>query len=141
MIYFHSETNFQLKKKNNFKHWIKRIAQCENRRVGELNYIFCDNAYLLEINLQYLQHDTYTDIITFDNSVEDIIAGDIFISVEMVKDNAIEFGVTFEEELIRVLSHGVYHLCGYKDKTDEEAQQMRAKEAEAIVFSKEMNLL
>ena len=77
-----------------------------------MNYIFCDNAYLLDINVQYLQHDTYTDIITFDYSEDNMIAGDIFISVEMVSENAKEFAVSFEEELLRVLSHGVYHLCG-----------------------------
>lgn len=141
MIYFHSETSFQLKNKNSYKKWLKEIAKNEGRRVGELNYIFCDNAYLLDINVQYLQHDTYTDIITFDYSEDNMIAGDIFISVEMVSENAKEFAVSFEEELLRVLSHGVYHLCGYKDKTKIEAQEMRKKEEEAIRLSKEMNLL
>ena len=91
MIYFHSETSFQLKNKNSYKKWLKEIAKNESRRVGELNYIFCDNAYLLDINVQYLQHDTYTDIITFDYSEDNMIAGDIFISVEMVSENAKEF--------------------------------------------------
>lgn len=141
MIYFHSETSFQLKNKNSYKKWLKEIVKNESRRVGELNYIFCDNAYLLDINVQYLQHDTYTDIITFDYSEDNMIAGDIFISVEMVTENAKEFAVSFEEELLRVLSHGVYHLCGYKDKTEIEAQEMRKKEEEAIKLSKDMNLL
>lgn len=141
MIYFHSECSFQLKPKNNYKKWLKEVVSREGKRVGELNYIFCDNPYLLEINLQYLQHNTYTDIITFDYSEEDLISGDIFISVEMVQENAQEFGVSFEEELVRVLSHGVYHLCGYKDKTDAESKQMRKKEEEAIALSRKMSLL
>jgi rRNA maturation RNase YbeY len=104
----------------------------ESSFLGTLNYIFCDDAYLVEINLQYLNHNTLTDIITFDYSDESRVSGDIFISIERVRDNAKDFKVGFEEELKRVMSHGVLHLLGYNDKTDEEKHSMRNKENEMI---------
>lgn len=132
MILFYSETNFQLKQKRVYKKWLSAVAEAEGFRVGDLNYIFCDDAYLLELNQKYLNHDTLTDIITFDYVEGLLLSGDIFISVERVRENASIFCVPFENELLRVLSHGVLHLCGYKDKTDKEAALMRQKEASAI---------
>jgi len=97
-----------------------------------LNYIFCDDDYLHEINVKYLDHDDYTDIISFENSVGNILHGDIFISTERVQENAEKFNIEFEEELLRVMAHGLLHFCGYKDKTKEEASLMRKKEDEKI---------
>lgn len=107
---------------------IEAVLSNENRTLGEINYIFCSDEYLLNINKQYLKHDYYTDVISFDYSEDDIISGDIFISVDTVKDNAKEYDVKFEKELARVMVHGVLHFIGYKDKTDEDAKQMRQKE-------------
>jgi rRNA maturation RNase YbeY len=131
--FFSEETPFQLKQKLNRKRWLKEIADGENYSINELNYIFCTDEYLYEINVEYLNHDTYTDIITFDNSeIEDEIEGDIFISIERVKDNASKHEVSIEDELSRVISHGLYHLIGYKDKKKTEAELMRSKEEFAI---------
>ena len=107
---------------------IETVLSNENRTLGEINYIFCSDEYLLNINKQYLNHDYYTDVISFDYSEDNIISGDIFISVDTVKDNAKEYDVEFEKELARVMVHGVLHFIGYKDKTDEDAKQMRQKE-------------
>ena len=96
--------------------------------MGAVNCIFCDDRYLHKLNVEFLKHDTYTDIITFDYSVGNELIGDVYISVERVKENAVTFNVTFENELKRVLIHGLLHLCGYKDKTVQEAEKMRAKE-------------
>ena len=110
------------------------MAEKEGKKIDELNYIFVDDNALLEINKQFLAHETYTDIITFDNNDDDddYLEGDIFISIERVKDNADMFNVTFEEELYRVISHGMLHLCGYKDKTEADKKIMRRKENETI---------
>ena len=132
MILFHSETDFILSKKMIFKRWLTELAKLEGYRIGDINYIFCDDNYLLEINIKYLNHNTLTDIITFDFVEKHILTGDIYISIERVKDNAVIFSVPFEQELLRVLAHGVLHLCGYKDKTDDEAAVMREKEEFAI---------
>lgn len=107
---------------------IETVLANENRTLGEVNYIFCSDEYLLNINKQYLNHDYYTDVISFDYSEDGIISGDIFISVDTVKDNAKEYEVEFEKELARVMVHGVLHFIGYKDKTDEDAKLMRQKE-------------
>ena len=113
------------------RQWLKRQAEGEGYAVGELNYIFCSDEYILQVNKDYLKHDYYTDIITFDQSEEEgILAGDIFISVERVNDNAGQLGVLPEQEMRRILVHGLLHLCGYGDKSAEEAIQMRAKEEE-----------
>lgn len=132
MILFYSETNFILHQKLIYKKWLQALAHKEQKKLGNINYIFCDDDYLLNLNLQYLQHDTLTDIITFDYCEEDIIAGDIYISIERVRENAVIFKVSFDEELLRVLAHGIMHLCGYKDKSDEDAARMRQKENFAI---------
>lgn len=107
---------------------IEKLAESENRTLGDISYILCSDNYLLEINRQYLNHDYFTDVITFDYSEENVISGDIFISVDTVADNAKEYNVTFEKELERVMVHGVLHLVGYNDKSDSEVKQMRAKE-------------
>ncbi|MFV8837238.1 rRNA maturation RNase YbeY [Salinimicrobium soli] len=132
MINFYSENDFQLTEETAYSSWIKRVVASEERKLGEVNYIFCDDEYLLKINQQYLDHDTYTDIISFDNSLGNILGGDIFISTQRVKENADEYKVPFEEELRRVMAHGVLHFCGYKDKTGEQKEQMRAKEDEKM---------
>ena len=107
---------------------IEKLAESENRTLGDISYILCSDNYLLEINRQYLNHDYFTDVITFDYSEDNVISGDIFISVDTVADNAKEYNVTFEKELERVMVHGVLHLVGYNDKSDSEVKQMRAKE-------------
>ncbi|WP_029036376.1 rRNA maturation RNase YbeY [Salinimicrobium xinjiangense] len=132
MINFYSENDFELEGIQSYEKWVKEVITSEEKKTGEISFIFCDDDYLLEINKKYLDHDTYTDIISFDNSVGNILNGDIFISTQRVEDNAGAYGVTFEEELRRVIIHGVLHLCGYKDKAAEEAELMRAKEDEKM---------
>ncbi|MFK8275056.1 rRNA maturation RNase YbeY [Capnocytophaga cynodegmi] len=133
MITFNYETEFELPEQETvFQTWIEKIIASEEKELGELNYIFCDDNYLHQINVQYLDHDTLTDIITFDYTEEQTISGDIFISVERVADNAKDFNVDFQAELLRVMAHGVLHLCGYKDKSDAESKQMRSKEEEKM---------
>lgn len=130
-IFFHyKETDFRIENlQNQLVEWVSQCAETERFVISNLNYIFCSDEYLLQINKDYLNHDTYTDIVTFDNSEEEqVIEGDLFISIDRVKENALAFKVTFNEELCRVMIHGVLHLMGYKDKTDEEKKQMRAKE-------------
>ena len=127
-ILFHSECDFTLSKQDARSRWIINSIIEESKRVGELSFIFCTDEYLLEKNIQFLNHNTYTDIITFDYCEGDIISGDIFVSIERVTENANEFGVNFEDELDRVLIHGVLHLAGYQDKSKEEINTMREKE-------------
>lgn len=132
MVIFNYETDFQLENESKYEDWIDSIIESEDKDPGEINYIFCDDDYLLEINKQYLDHDTLTDIISFDYCIGDLISGDIFISIDRVKDNAQEYDVSFNNELLRVMSHGILHYCGYKDKTQDEQLLMRAKEQEKI---------
>ncbi|MFC0781182.1 rRNA maturation RNase YbeY [Flavobacterium sp. HJSW_4] len=132
MINFNYETDFTLGDEQAFSDWLSAIIVSEKKSEGEINYIFCDDEYLHKINVEYLDHDTLTDIISFDYTVGNELNGDIFVSVERVADNAKDFNVSFAEELKRVLSHGILHYCGYKDKTDEDAQLMRAKEEEKM---------
>jgi probable rRNA maturation factor len=134
MISFNYELPFELVKEDTYADWIETVILSEERELGELNYIFCDDEYLLNINKQYLDHDYYTDIISFDYSVGNCITGDLFISIYRVKENASEFNVTFEEELKRVIIHGILHYCGYKDKLPEEEAKMRLKEEEKILM-------
>ncbi|GEN75599.1 rRNA maturation RNase YbeY [Chryseobacterium hagamense] len=108
--------------------WLEEIILSEEKKLGEINYIFCDDDYLLKVNQDYLQHDYYTDIITFDYVKGRTISGEIFVSLQRISDNASTLFKNYEEELRRVLAHGILHLCGYKDKTEEEEKQMRAKE-------------
>ena len=132
MISFNYETDFELENEAQYEDWISRIIESEGFDEGEINYIFCDDEYLHKINVEYLEHDTLTDIISFDYTVGNLIQGDIFVSVERVKDNANDFNVSFEEELKRVLSHGVLHYCGYKDKSPKDEALMRSKEEEKM---------
>jgi rRNA maturation RNase YbeY len=127
-IFFHSECDFKPESISHLDSWIKDAIANEQKILGEINYIFCDDDYLLEKNQTYLNHDTYTDIITFDYSEENSVSGDIFISIERLKENARKFAVPFDTELRRVMIHGVLHLIGYKDKSDKEKKLMREKE-------------
>lgn len=132
MIEFNYENDFIINNENDYSNWIENIITSEKKSLGEINYIFCDDDYLLDINIKHLNHDTYTDIITFNYCEDQNISGDIFISTERVKENASIYEVSFDEELLRVMSHGVLHLIGYNDKTDEEEKIMRQKEDEKI---------
>ena len=126
------DITFTLKDKLKIKAWIKRIIEAEKKTLGELNFVFTSNANLLNINVQFLNHNTYTDIITFDYCEAQQINGDIIISVERVRENAGTFNSPFENELKRVIIHGVLHLCGYKDKSKKDAELMRRKENVAL---------
>ena len=128
MINFNYETEFKLDLEEPISSWITETILQENFKLEEINYVFCDDEYLHKLNVEFLNHDTLTDIISFDYSVGKIIQGDIFVSVERVADNAKDFGVSFDDELKRVIIHGVLHNCGYKDKTDTDAKSMREKE-------------
>jgi probable rRNA maturation factor len=134
MINFNYETDFTLDNEEAIAAWLTNVITSENKKEGEINYIFCDDEYLHKINLEYLNHDTLTDIISFDYTMGNEISGDVFVSVERVKDNANDFNVAFDEELKRVLVHGVLHYCGYKDKGEAEEQLMRSKEDEKIAL-------
>jgi len=133
MIEFNYETDFILDDETSLKNWINAVASEQEFELGEINYIFCDDAYLHKLNVEFLDHDTLTDIISFDNSLGKLLNGDIFISVERVKDNAAEFKVSFREELQRVMIHGILHYMGYKDKSEGEKEEMRKQENLAIL--------
>lgn len=128
MIEFNYETEFRLEDESSIVKWVSDAIKLEGFKVGDINYVFCDDQYLHKINLEFLNHDTLTDIISFDYSIGKIIQGDIFISIERVMENAEEFGQPFEKELRRVIIHGVLHYCGYRDKSENESLEMRAKE-------------
>jgi len=132
MISFNYETDFEIADASAYEKWISEVISSEGKKEGEISYIFCDDEYLLQINQQYLDHDTLTDIISFDYTVGNELGGDIFISVERVRENAGDFGVDFDVELRRVMAHGVLHYCGYKDKTEAEEVVMRNKEEEKM---------
>ena len=128
MISFNYETDFKLDNEDQISRWISNTIEEENCNEGEINYIFCSDDYLHKINVEFLNHDTLTDIISFDYSVGKELHGDIYISVDRVKENALEFNTTFADELARVIIHGILHYCGYKDKTEADADLMRSKE-------------
>lgn len=139
-IYFSSEnTNFDLKGKMKVKKWITDIIKAQGQKVGDISYVFCDDDYLIQVNREYLDHDTYTDIITFDYVEGKIVSGDILISVDRVKENAQLFNTTFEQELHRVIIHGILHLLGQADKSDEDAAMMHKKEEAALALWNSMN--
>lgn len=129
-IQFHSENiSFVLRQKEKTRQWVKAAIQEEGFRAGDINFIFCDDEYLHKINMQYLDHDTYTDIVTFDNSEhEDRVDSDLFISVERTAENAVKLGVSGTDELHRVMIHGIMHLCGYFDKKPKDKKRMTEKE-------------
>ncbi|MFD2203851.1 rRNA maturation RNase YbeY [Shivajiella indica] len=138
ILFFEEDIKFSLRGKNKYKNWLKSIAATKGLFIRNLNYIFCSDEYLYQINMEYLNHKTYTDIITFDNSEDNkIIEGDIFISIERVKDNAERENVTFEKELQRVISHGLLHLMGYKDKSNADKAMMRQMEERALAMMDE----
>ena len=126
--YFFEDTSFVYKGKARNNRWLKLVAESEIRRLGEVNIIFCSDPYILDINLRYLQHDYFTDIITFDYCEGDKLSGDLFISVDSVRENALFYGTEFEEELHRVIVHGLLHLTGYDDHSEAEKKVMRSKE-------------
>lgn len=126
--------DFELPQVEKVKKWVSQVVQLRGKRVGNISYLFCDDEHLLGVNQQFLNHDTYTDIITFDYVVADLISGDIMISVDRVGENAEKFGVPFEQELHRVVIHGVLHLLGQGDKSDAEAVEMRRQEEEALAL-------
>ena len=132
MITFNSETPFAPKNQNKLAEWISNVILSEGFEVGEINYIFCDDIYLHKINQEFLKHDTYTDIISFDYTLGKEVGGDIFISIERVLENAEKFNEVFENELHRVMIHGVLHFMGYKDKTKKDKILMRTQENEKI---------
>ena len=132
IINFYFENDFNLNDHDSYEEWLKKVISSEEKELEEVSYIFCDDQYLLEINQKYLNHDTYTDIISFDSCIGNILQGDIFISTERVSENSVEYGVEFQEELRRVMAHGILHFCGYKDKSEEEQSLMRQKEEEKM---------
>lgn len=127
-IVFSSANEFELRQEKSIRNWLLSTIESENKTLGEIGFVFCDDAFLLNLNQEYLQHDTFTDIISFDYSFGNTLQGEIYISTERVKENAKKYDNSFENELRRVMVHGVLHLCGYKDKTTEEKEKMRQKE-------------
>jgi probable rRNA maturation factor len=132
MINFNYESEFTIDNEEAIATWLSAVILSENKNEGEINYIFCDDEYLHKINLEYLNHDTLTDIISFDYTMGNEISGDIFVSIERVLDNAKDYNTLFEDELKRVLVHGILHYCGYKDKSEDDEVLMRNKEDEKI---------
>lgn len=132
MISFNYENDFELGNEDAYADWISRVILSENKKEGDINFIFCDDEYLHKLNVEYLEHDTLTDVISFDYSMGNELHGDVFISTERVAENAVDFNVTFEQEIKRVIIHGVLHYCGYKDKSDADEVIMRSKEEEKI---------
>ena len=138
-IRFSSQSgDFELKEPEKVRQWLAMVVRRRERSVGNINYLFCDDEYLLEANRRYLDHDTYTDIITFDYVAGGLISGDIMISTDRVGENARQFGVPFEQELHRVVAHGVLHLLGQGDKSPAEAAEMRRQEEEALALWNDM---
>jgi rRNA maturation RNase YbeY len=136
MVNFYSENDFELTHEDELEQWIEKIIVTEGYEPGELSYVFCDDEYLLKINQDFLNHDTYTDIITFNYNLGKQVNSEIYISTERVRDNAEVFKVTFADELHRVMIHGIFHLCGYGDSTEDEKSIMRTKENEALTARK-----
>ncbi len=134
MIEFFSETDFKLENETQLNNWISKTITSEGFELGDLVYVFCDDEYLHKLNVDFLNHDTLTDILSFDYGMGKQINGEIYISVERVADNAKDFEADFINELHRVIIHGILHFCGYKDKTEEEEQRMRQKEDEALML-------
>lgn len=131
--FFSEEIDFKVPHPNRLRRWLRQVAEAEGTSVNELTYVFCSDEYLHRMNVEYLDHDTLTDIITFDTSEgEEGLTGELYVSVERVADNAQLFGVTFDLELARVLVHGLLHLCGYSDKKDAQQLEMRRLESQYI---------
>ncbi len=126
--YYNEDTAFVFKGRTLNNRWLRLVAGSEIRRIGDISIIFCSDNYILDVNMRYLQHDYFTDIITFDYCEGDKLSGDLFISVDSVRENALYYGTEFEDELNRVMVHGLLHLIGYDDHTEEEQKVMREKE-------------
>jgi len=126
--YYCEDISFKLKDKALNNKWLKMVAASELRKIGDINIIFCSDNYILDVNMKYLQHDYFTDIITFDYCEKDILSGDLFISIDSVRENSLFYGTEFPEELNRVMVHGVLHLIGYDDHTEDDIKTMRSKE-------------
>ncbi len=139
MISFESEdTDFRPKGTLLLKQWIKKVVDSYGFKTGDLTYIFCSDDKIIEVNRQYLQHDYYTDVITFDYDENGVVSGDMFISVDTVRTNAEQFAPSFEDEMNRVIIHGVLHLCGLKDKAPEDEKKMRAAEEKALAMLRDL---
>ena len=134
MIQFNYENDFKLENEKATEAWISNCIEFYEFTEGEINYIFCDDAYLLKLNVEFLEHDTFTDIISFDYTLGKLISGDIFISIDRVRENANNFDQIFDNELNRVIVHGILHYCGFKDKTDSEKVIMRAEEEKCLAL-------
>lgn len=126
--------DFELPEEQKVRLWVSEVVKRRGKQVGNISYLFCDDEYMLGVNQQYLDHDTYTDIITFDYVAGGLVSGDILISLDRVGENAAKFGVPFGQELHRVIIHGVLHLLGQGDKSDSEAAEMRRQEEEALLL-------
>ena len=138
IIFFNEDIKFKFQGKNNFKTWLNKVVDKEGFKIKDLNYIFCSDEYLHKINVDYLDHDTFTDIITFDNSEdESTIEGDIFISVERIEENSKTLNTVFDDELKRVIVHGLLHLCGHGDYSVEDKAEMRRLESECMLLFKQ----
>lgn len=136
--YYKEDIKFELKAKALNNKWLKFVAESEIRKIGDINIIFCSDNYILDVNMRYLQHDYFTDIITFDYCEKNILSGDLFISIDSVRENAVYYGTDFIEELNRVMVHGILHLIGYDDHSEEEISQMRAKENYYLELKKKL---
>ena len=134
MIVFNYETDFKLDNESKISKWISLCIEKYNYTEGELNYIFCDDGYLHKLNVEFLNHDTLTDIISFDYTLGKLISGDIYISIERVQENAKKYSQTFDNELNRVIIHGVLHYCGFKDKSEDDKSKMRAEENDCLAL-------
>ncbi len=132
MINFSSQNHFTLSNTDQYVDWITKVIETHNHKLGEIDFIFCSDEYLHKLNLEFLNHDTYTDIISFDYSVGKIVSGEIYISTDRVQENAQLYTAQFETELNRVIIHGILHFLGFKDKTKEEAKLMRLKEDQCL---------
>lgn len=132
MIDFNYQNDFEPIDEVVYSRWLEGVATSESNTIGEISYVFCSDEYLLELNKQFLNHDTYTDIVTFDYCENGLINGELYISTDRVADNAVDFGVTFSEELHRVMAHGLLHLMGYGDKSENDIVVMRSKEMEKM---------
>ena len=137
--YFNEDIKFSLKARILNNKWLRMVAESEVKRLGDINIIFCSDNYILDVNMKYLQHDYFTDIITFDYCEGNVLNGDLFISIDTVHDNAQFYGTEFEDELNRVMVHGLLHLIGYDDHTEEDIKVMRSKEDYYLSLKKQLS--
>lgn len=134
ILFFSEATKFNLRDRNQIRAWLKRVATRHKRKIITLNYIFVSDAYLLKMNQTYLNHPTYTDIITFDSSAGNLLSGEMYISIDRVRENAKQFEGSMRDELHRVMAHGLLHLCGFADKSPQQAKRMRNEEEKALAL-------